>query len=276
MAAKRQLDEGEAQPTQELKKQKVLKDVIEKKDKKDKKDKKGKKDKKEKKDIQVQEKESSTENNETQNQKGAMDVKVAAKPPKPVTGKLSKAKKRERKLQEQQKMDAIAKQKAEEFLSQWSTDKANWKFQKNKQTWILKNLFSEQRISKDTFKIALKYLKDVAGNGRSTTLSEAERIKKVWKEHQQKLENDGEEEKAGDKDEKDVGKDDAIDVGKDDETAIGEEPESVPVNTESSEEKPEEVVVESSEEKAGEKSKIPPVTETAYKRAKKVARALQL
>ena len=41
------------------------------------------------------------------------------------------------------------------YLLKWKNDHDNWKFQKSKQNWIIRNIYI---MEKDLFKIAVKYL----------------------------------------------------------------------------------------------------------------------
>lgn len=45
---------------------------------------------------------------------------------------------------------------AEQYLLEWKNNNNTWKFQKSKQNWIIRNLYT---MEKTLFKIAIKYLK---------------------------------------------------------------------------------------------------------------------
>ena len=42
------------------------------------------------------------------------------------------------------------------YLLEWKNNHKDWKFQKSKQNWIIRNIYT---MEKDLFKIAIKYLK---------------------------------------------------------------------------------------------------------------------
>jgi hypothetical protein len=49
------------------------------------------------------------------------------------------------------------------YLCTWKFDNSNWKFQKNVQSFLLKNILDEEVIPKRLFKILIKYLKGLQG-----------------------------------------------------------------------------------------------------------------
>ncbi|KNC79127.1 hypothetical protein SARC_08468 [Sphaeroforma arctica JP610] len=61
-----------------------------------------------------------------------------------------------------------------EFLNKWHTDRENWKFQKVRNTYILKNMYDPYKIPKASFKIVLEYLDGLKGNARTKTQQDAE------------------------------------------------------------------------------------------------------
>lgn len=60
---------------------------------------------------------------------------------------------------------------AREYLLEWKTNNKNWKFQKSKQNWIIRNIYT---MEKDLFKIAVKYLK--AGSVKTFMIEAAQTI----------------------------------------------------------------------------------------------------
>ena len=79
--------------------------------------------------------------------------------------------------QEAKKNDAgeeIRRVEAREYLRCWKEDKTNWKFNKTRQTWLLKNLFLPEALNDETFGIALEYLRPLKGNAREETIKQAE------------------------------------------------------------------------------------------------------
>ena len=63
-----------------------------------------------------------------------------------------------------------------EYLELWHEDKDHWKFNKNRQVWLLQNMFHPSSIDKTSFKILLKYLEGLKGAARQTTLRQAQAI----------------------------------------------------------------------------------------------------
>ncbi|KAJ3074052.1 hypothetical protein HDU98_012247 [Podochytrium sp. JEL0797] len=69
------------------------------------------------------------------------------------------------------------KEQAAEYLKMWKSDRANWKFQKSRQLWILRHLLDQWNIADDDFKIAVKYCKDLPeGNARTVTLGQMKEV----------------------------------------------------------------------------------------------------
>ncbi|XP_077481462.1 protein cholesin isoform X2 [Stigmatopora argus] len=69
--------------------------------------------------------------------------------------------------------DPNAAQKALDYLTSWVNDRAAWKFQKTRQTWLLKNMFDLKQIPDEKFSQLLQYLKGLRGNARETTLKKS-------------------------------------------------------------------------------------------------------
>ena len=70
----------------------------------------------------------------------------------------------------------FAKTEAVEYLRLWDVDRSSWKFKKNRQVWLLQNMFHPSSVSRDTFKILLRYLEGMKGTARMTTLKQAQGI----------------------------------------------------------------------------------------------------
>ena len=72
-----------------------------------------------------------------------------------------------------------AKEFALKYLEQFIVDKANWKFQKVRQKWILQNLYYQHqvliinKIDNAQFKNTLTYLKGMNGRAKQETIDEA-------------------------------------------------------------------------------------------------------
>jgi len=80
--------------------------------------------------------------------------------------------------QEAKKNDAgeeIRCVEAKEYLRSWKHDKSNWKFNKSRQTWLLKNLFvDDNALDDEAFGILLEYLRPLKGKAREETIKQAE------------------------------------------------------------------------------------------------------
>jgi len=70
--------------------------------------------------------------------------------------------------------EEIRRLEAQEYLRCWKFDKSLWKFSKNRQTWLLKNLFLPDALDDETFGILLEYLRPLKGKAREETIKQAE------------------------------------------------------------------------------------------------------
>ncbi|TPX71777.1 hypothetical protein SpCBS45565_g00855 [Spizellomyces sp. 'palustris'] len=68
------------------------------------------------------------------------------------------------------------RQAAVEYLQQYVTDRENWKFQKVRQVWILRNLWYTHQLNDEAFALALQYIKDLSHKAREETIDEAKEI----------------------------------------------------------------------------------------------------
>ncbi|GMF08214.1 unnamed protein product [Ambrosiozyma monospora] len=65
------------------------------------------------------------------------------------------------------------------YLKQFQLDRPNWKFSKQKQNWILRNI---KNISDDYEEYLLNYLNDLKGGSRDRLVSEMEQVINLWNE----------------------------------------------------------------------------------------------
>eukprot|EP00946_MAST-07B_sp_MAST-7B-sp1_P002279 g2279.t1 len=65
---------------------------------------------------------------------------------------------------------------AAEYLRQWDADRASWKFKKNRQTWLLKNMWHPGLVRGPSFVLLLRYLEGLKGAARQKTLEQAQKI----------------------------------------------------------------------------------------------------
>ncbi|KAM9837717.1 protein cholesin [Aulostomus maculatus] len=66
-----------------------------------------------------------------------------------------------------------ASQQALDYLSCWTDNRTEWKFQKTRQTWLLQHMFDSQLIPDDKFSVLLHYLEGLQGGARDTTVQKA-------------------------------------------------------------------------------------------------------
>lgn len=60
-----------------------------------------------------------------------------------------------------------------QYLESWSK-KHEWKFQKTRQTWLLMNMYDQEKVPDKYFHIMLDYLGGLKGSARETTIQKAE------------------------------------------------------------------------------------------------------
>ena len=70
--------------------------------------------------------------------------------------------------------------KALRYLKAWyaynnGEEGAEWKFEKCRQIWLLQNCYDHQKVSKEDFKILLKYMKSIKGQMRDGALTDAKK-----------------------------------------------------------------------------------------------------
>ncbi|XP_077358363.1 protein cholesin [Festucalex cinctus] len=64
-------------------------------------------------------------------------------------------------------------QQALDYLTCWAHNRAAWKFQKTRQTWLLQNMFDSEQIRDEKFSVLLQYLEGLRGGSRDTTVQKA-------------------------------------------------------------------------------------------------------
>ncbi|XP_060696796.1 uncharacterized protein C7orf50 homolog [Hemiscyllium ocellatum] len=106
--------------------------------------------------------------------------------------KIERKLKKERKKKEKQLLreaDALgekvkpqpsASDLALKYLKSWSKERKNWKFQKTRQTWLLKHMYDRTKISDKHFARLLKYLNGLKGKAREETIQKAEALMKEF------------------------------------------------------------------------------------------------
>jgi hypothetical protein len=61
-----------------------------------------------------------------------------------------------------------------DFLRKWESNRSEWKIEKLKQVWLLKNILNQELITEPDFQILLSYMGSVQGHARRVTLKEME------------------------------------------------------------------------------------------------------
>ncbi|XP_038157015.1 uncharacterized protein C7orf50 homolog [Cyprinodon tularosa] len=60
-----------------------------------------------------------------------------------------------------------------EYLDCWLKKRSAWKFQKNRQTWLLQNMYDSEKIPDDVFSVLLQYLEGLCGTAKDITVQKA-------------------------------------------------------------------------------------------------------
>uniref|UniRef100_A0A8C5X8P8 Chromosome 7 open reading frame 50 n=2 Tax=Malurus TaxID=55806 RepID=A0A8C5X8P8_9PASS len=107
--------------------------------------------------------------------------------------KLERKLKKERKKQEKQLMReagiSIKKvepkkpsgcERALAYLTSWSKNPEEWKFQKTRQTWLLLHMYDKEKVPDKYFTILLDYLQGLQGGARDKTVQKAEAFMKEF------------------------------------------------------------------------------------------------
>ncbi|KAJ2290793.1 hypothetical protein IWW55_006054, partial [Coemansia sp. RSA 2706] len=64
-------------------------------------------------------------------------------------------------------------QHAHQYLTTWSTDRANWKFNKARQLWIIRHLYVDAQVPSPVFDTAVQYLAESSDTLRQCLLEDA-------------------------------------------------------------------------------------------------------
>ncbi|XP_072337091.1 protein cholesin isoform X2 [Scyliorhinus torazame] len=103
--------------------------------------------------------------------------------------KIERKLKKERKKKEKQLLNeagalvekvkpqqSSAKDLALKYLMRWSKKHKDWRFQKTRQTWLLKHMYDCDKMSDKHFTALLNYLDGLKGNAREVTIQKAEAL----------------------------------------------------------------------------------------------------
>lgn len=87
------------------------------------------------------------------------------------------------------------------YLQLWAANRDHWKFEKRKQTWLLKNCLNASLIDDKRFELLLEYAASVKGAARKATLDEMQSIVKkneIFVDNEKKIDSQDEEGSATD------------------------------------------------------------------------------
>ncbi|TRY62721.1 hypothetical protein TCAL_08196 [Tigriopus californicus] len=86
--------------------------------------------------------------------------------------------------------ETIGRGKAMKYLEVWATDRANWKFEKCRQIWLIQNCYDQVKIPDDKFDQLLEYIGSIKGQMRASALKLAQE-KVAWEEKWKQILEDG-------------------------------------------------------------------------------------
>nr|XP_057917947.1 uncharacterized protein C7orf50 homolog isoform X2 [Doryrhamphus excisus] len=66
-----------------------------------------------------------------------------------------------------------AAKQALDYLTCWADNRADWRFQKIRQTWLLQHMFDSEQVPDDKFSVLLQYIEGLRGGARDTTVQKA-------------------------------------------------------------------------------------------------------
>lgn len=100
--------------------------------------------------------------------------------------KLKKERKKEKKMlraagvegQVETAQKPPACQLALEYLTTWSKNRTEWRFQKTRQKWLLQHMYDHDQISDKHFTMLLGYMEGLQGNARELTIQKTEALMK--------------------------------------------------------------------------------------------------
>ncbi|CAL8264158.1 unnamed protein product [Arctogadus glacialis] len=72
----------------------------------------------------------------------------------------------------------LPSQQALDYLTCWNEDRAAWKFQKLRQTWLLQQIYDAEKVPDESFPMLLLYIEALRGSARDLTVQKAEALVK--------------------------------------------------------------------------------------------------
>ncbi|XP_030196731.1 protein cholesin isoform X1 [Gadus morhua] len=65
-----------------------------------------------------------------------------------------------------------------DYLTCWNENRAAWKFQKHRQTWLLQQMYDSEKVPDESFPVLLLYIEGLRGAARDLTVQKAEALVK--------------------------------------------------------------------------------------------------
>ncbi|XP_033886688.2 uncharacterized protein C7orf50 homolog [Acipenser ruthenus] len=78
--------------------------------------------------------------------------------------------------QETEPVKPSGSEMAQDYLTCWSKNRKDWRFQKTRQTWLLQHMFDSDKLPDEFFAVMLEYLDGLKGGARETTVKKAESV----------------------------------------------------------------------------------------------------
>ncbi|XP_059892941.1 uncharacterized protein C7orf50 homolog isoform X2 [Gadus macrocephalus] len=72
----------------------------------------------------------------------------------------------------------LPSQQALDYLTCWNENRAAWKFQKLRQTWLLQHIHDSEEVPDESFPVLLLYIEGLRGAARDLTVQKAEALVK--------------------------------------------------------------------------------------------------
>ena len=86
---------------------------------------------------------------------------------------------------------------AHEYLSNWKYDSANWKFNKNTQSWLCRHMYDVDKVPKAVFSLLMEYIEGLKGFTRDWVNEDAVRRVLRYKAWEKKQNDDGDDNDEG-------------------------------------------------------------------------------
>ncbi|XP_051488607.1 uncharacterized protein C7orf50 homolog isoform X2 [Apus apus] len=129
------------------------------------------------------------EKKETQNMSTEEEEELTAEERRKLERKLKKERKKKEKQLMREAGISIKKVEPKKpsgselalaYLTRWSENPEEWKFQKTRQTWLLLHMYDKEKVPDKYFTILLDYLQGLQGSARDLTVQKAEAFMKEF------------------------------------------------------------------------------------------------